>query len=680
MIWQLLPAAPVDFKLRLPRHAEFPEEPAMITLEPAAMPEESDRGTASEAILQSQLTGPCQPVDGEPSHLAAEERSADFAVVRCRAPVGTYHLRLKVPGFASLFLWNQQLPGSLKALGQFSLIPGSSLVGRAQLEASTDCGQLRCEVEIEPLTFAVLDDREEGAPTLQRSRYAVQPNGFFQLTGLSPGQARLRVRAEGFAPAPPLTVELRPGLETTLLDPVVLRPPVTTPFAVSPTLSPKGRPWTLHLRSLEDRREAPRSAETDVEGSAVFRDLPAGRYRYSVESDSDRWAHGEIELQAGGEPVEIEVPWIFVEGTVTSEDEPVHAKLWFGRRNAPLRHFVDTGDDGTYRIALSRAGLWPVTVELPHLRVRGAPTTFSTRSIEVPWVPPGETTGLDIGLPSGRLVGRVLGPRERIVDCDVNLQRDVLGEFAPSDAAALRPATASARTNPDGEFQLEHLTTGSARITARCPTGSTSTAEVEIVDGETKGPVLLELPLKGGLSGQVVGPLGPVAGARVFVWPRSTEGTPRPTTMEYQRTTDLEGRFQFSPVAGIEGYTLTAMAPGLAARLLEAPISGEISISLNGEGGRLILEMPENQRPWLKHQSSSTPAQVFLLSPSTGGIRERIDPPEIDSGSAADNRSRQRWTIPSLTTGSYEVCFGPKELTNCRSIFITPGSTTTLIY
>jgi hypothetical protein len=74
-----------------------------------------------------------------------------------------------------------------------------------------------------------------GAVTASSDGIAVQKNGFFQLTGLEPGEYVLEVQAPGHEPERLSPIRVSPGSEQLLDRPFVLRPSRATGAKPNPS-------------------------------------------------------------------------------------------------------------------------------------------------------------------------------------------------------------------------------------------------------------------------------------------------------------------------------------------------------------------------------------------------------------------------------------------------------------
>lgn len=194
--------------------------------------------------------------------------SLEERTVRCQIPVGRHDLRVSSPPWAPAYHLGVEIQAEeTTSLEPFELVRGSSISGFVTLEGG-DPPPERTRVEVAP---AVQGPGAE-APELRSMRLetSVGERGFFQLAGLRPGAYRLVARAPGYAPTGIGPVEARPDLESSLLDPLVLRRPSALTLQLDPATDPRGEPWEVTLSQVseeEGRTLSSVSGEATVEGT-----------------------------------------------------------------------------------------------------------------------------------------------------------------------------------------------------------------------------------------------------------------------------------------------------------------------------------------------------------------------------------------------------------------------------
>lgn len=111
---------------------------------------------------------------------------------------------------------------------------------------------------------------------------------------------------------------------------------------------------------------------------------------------------------------------------------------------------------------------------------------------------------------------------------------------------------------------------------------------------EDLAPPLIRLVLRSSrtLAGRVVGPAGPVPGARLVVWPQLTSpGGGRIA----QSLSGPDGSFEVELPSDAVAATVVALAPAYATRLLTLPLgptaSDPVEIVMEGHGGTLRVDL-----------------------------------------------------------------------------------------
>ena len=148
----------------------------------------------------------------------------------CELPAAVFDFYLSVKGFAPRYAWDVEVPPAASVdLGPLLLAPGSSVAGWVEV-GSLDSTE-GCIARLLPLETA--DGWE--AVTASSDATKVQSNGFFQLTGVKPGEYVLEVQAPGHEPARLSPIRVSPGSEQLLDRAFVLRPSRSTGAKPSPS-------------------------------------------------------------------------------------------------------------------------------------------------------------------------------------------------------------------------------------------------------------------------------------------------------------------------------------------------------------------------------------------------------------------------------------------------------------
>jgi hypothetical protein len=245
----------------------------------------------------------------------------------------------------------------------------------------------------------------------------------------------------------------------------------------------------------------------------------------------------------------------------------------------------------------------------------------------------GEARDLAVTLPDNRLEGEVVTQvGAPVPDATVSLV-----SFAPSPIL-VRGIKAGA----DGRFLARGLRAGT--YTAEAQTGGARSEGISIdVPEEGSGPSLrLVVRRVGEVTGQVVSPHGPVAGAQVMAFARASDGSP-PIGLP-DAVTDVEGKFRLELTDPVAGGTILVQAPGWVLSLQPYSGAGEVTIHLDQRGGSLVLTgldpLPAGEHPFIVF--SGQPIDTILLR-SWGQVQ----------GSSAEVDPT---VVPGMPEGHYHLC------------------------
>jgi len=226
----------------------------------------------------------------------------------------------------------------------------------------------------------------------------------------------------------------------------------------------------------------------DADGTARWKDLPAGRYDIRRRHHPDR----SVELKAGETTRVVldEGTGYRVTGRITRGGRPVSASVGIELPNGDgyrLAGHVSTDEAGVYEAWLPAAGRCRVCVtpDAEVLPEDGLAPQSVRQPASVVDGAPRSSVQLDVALPSGRLTGRLLwaDSGEALVGASICLldgqqslgwsYTDTEGRFGFADV-------------PDGEYTLECRP-------ARAPV-STASSRVVVRDGQAVDGILVELP------------------------------------------------------------------------------------------------------------------------------------------------------------------------------------------
>lgn len=637
-------------------------QPASVAL--AAMPAGWIRGSLSPleegAALPAEIKLRFEASPGSSSRISGFQRcpieSGNF---HCKLPAGTLDLRLRAEPFLTHYRWGLSVEsGDRTRLGRLMLQRGASVVGWVLTEDGSPLGA-EARVRLIPAGLATTLDglRDPRSGLLERTA-PVNDRGFFTLEAVEPGDYRLT------ASSPPLgeaSADIRalPDLEAELREPLLLSSPAVLTAVIKPPLNPDGVPWTAVLKRRDPRRhraEVVKQLEVNADGWLEIPGLARGSYNLSLlGAEGSPWLSRSFELGEQELPLELEIKLVRVRGSIQLGGEPLSAELWFGTRFGAEKVLLHSDEEGRFEGLLPRDGSWRVEVASaqPTLLV-----TLDDVSIELQEGQP--TAEAHIELP------------DTAVDL---LTVDAAGRpIAHAEVEAV-PANHSlggalaARTDNEGRTRLIGLPEGAYSLRAEASGGRASRhVPMEIREGGSGPPVVLTLRRHRAVMGAVVGPDGPVPGARVALY------EPTPIADLSSVWTDARGVFEAEVPADAESVRYWLEAPGYAFQFGARPLpsSGTLDFELRREGGMLELSIepgepatPGGLYPALLHEGS------FL---GWGSLARRALP----ASEPGEAPARRRFA--DFAPGSYSLCWMTVEAggeavleSSCRHGLLLPG-------
>ncbi len=458
--------------------------------------------------------------------------------------------------------------------------------------------------------------------------------GFFQLREVPPGVYTVIATLEGMAPATVEGVEVRPGLEAAITEPLQLARPVRFSAEITPASDPYGQAWRVTM-SRHDSEGLPVGEEiagvAGVDGHFARSGVPPGTYWMRVSSaDGGQWYFGEVTAGPLEPPVMIQIPLLEIEGTLALGDEPLTATLWFGGRSGSPRVSFDTDLKGRFEGLLPRPGKWAVdlSVDDPFLQQSIPP-------VEVEEPEGGGTARIEIVLPDTSLAGEVV---------------DESGRPLPGASVVVatgRDRRTQAKTNDRGAFTLRGLSPGAhaVRASAGERTSGWVTASVAEKGESTRLRLVASKMLE--LHGTVISPSGPVPGTQVVAIPALGSAG---ISSILEAVSDPLGRFRLTLPATTPAVTLLVFPPGNALRVLHFSVEEgrPLEIRVQPSGATLVLELPgggaaDSPEPLLGHGGAFT--LLGMLSP---WIRL----------AGAQRTASGGLVLPEVEPGDYTFCLG----------------------
>jgi len=554
----------------------------------------------------------------------------------CEVPGTWLDLRLRVLGCPSHFFWGVKVPsGGVFDAGSLSVRPGASVIGWVKTADGTPAGN-GCTVDLSPVGEESRDLRPEEQLRAKLMHTLVRTNdrGFFHLDGVAPGAYVLTAQLAGFAPASVFPVLVLENAEATVREPLTLAHPLTLRAVVKPETDPQGRAWlmTLYQQGVGSgqfrRVSGPRVAD---KGLWEATGLAPGRYDVRVtDADHSDWLSQPVELGQEAGPLEILMPVIPIEGSVTLGREPLACTVWFGGRRGHVSIRFTADSKGCFHGSLPRDGPWPVTVASQRPQVRRELENVKVRREEGASV-----ARVDINLPDTSIRGRVTDEAANpVADATVSCRG-----LMPKEPAVSQPS------DSEGRFEFQGMAEGEVVLEAAKKDMSSEPVELHVAETARPEPVQLVLRKVSRLFGHVLGPNGPVLAATVDAFPIGHAGGGA------RDISGVDGKFSMSVPSWAGEVALIVMPPGLALHTervrLSEPEENEIVVQVGPSPGTLVLKLkdgmldPSKTTYFLVHNGS-------LIGPAILGEWARMN--GVVQSVAGEYR------VPALESGGYVAC------------------------
>lgn len=550
----------------------------------------------------------------------------------CEVPAGRFDIRLRAEaGFAPVYLWDFPIPGGKETdLGEIVLRRGASVSGWVQTADASPLSR-ECQVKLGPVSAE--PDQLGTEDRLAKTAFEAKPDekGFFQIVGVPPGQYEVTAVQPGFAPTRVRPIDVRPELESQVIERLVLDRPVIFELALDPPMEPYGHLWRIEMVRRSDPSEV--GSETHI-GSATADGIwkspgiAPGTYEVTVLGDlKSVWHRESVEVRKGQPRLEIRLPVLFVKGTVHLGDEPLAATLWLGDKKGGRVRF-DSDERGRFSGVLPGEGEWVPWIDSEEIK-----TTLDPVEIRAPQGKDEAT--VDLVVPDTTLTGQVVGEDGKPVPA---------AQVTVAPLSDKRRRGSSLKSGEDGSFTVRGLLPGRVSIHATQGDDLKSDYVETAIPEEGEGPDLrLVLRRQRTFQGRVVSATGGVPGAVVTAW---TPFGGKATASMAESVTGPDGRFEVALPPDAVLLNLLVMPPGHALRLTTvlAPQGQSVEIPVERQGGTLVIEMPaKGPSPLLVHGGTFTFPDLLKRW-------ARLQ------GAPASNPARL--TLPNVSAGSYSLCVG----------------------
>ncbi|HEX2832380.1 MAG TPA: carboxypeptidase-like regulatory domain-containing protein [Thermoanaerobaculia bacterium] len=529
----------------------------------------------------------------------------------CVVPLGEQHLRFKTSRFPPVYRWRANVQATT-TIGEIRFAKGGTVAGSlssADLPAKPQ--DLRIVIAPSPRNNAA------GATASTKSIEVVQgPHGFFSSVPVAPGLYDVFVEVPHRGVAIVAAIPVRDGFEARLPRALTLEPRLPLVLKLEPPRPPQGSTWQVEIERLSDEGRQPVTRGNVAEdGSFRVDNVVAGRYAVVVLDDRGaRWTVRNFTVSTGASEINIDIPVVFVEGTVRRGEEPIAARLLFGGEFGIPSIPFESDADGAFRGLLPRTGEWLVDVFLPPSNAPLAVRTNVEPATE------DEPAHADVRIANTRIEGSVVDDEgQAVAHAEVTFNRgpERLG---------------SVTTDAEGEFAVSGLLSGDATAIATAAGKRSALVSLRIHE-DANAPLRLVVRELSALKSRVMGPAGPVAGARVAIWPEAGGQVSLSIT-------DGDGFFTAMGQPPGPRLLLAVHAPGLALHLGAIDSTPPQQIMLTTLSGTIDVE--SKSRPmFLDHGGMRLPLQLAL---------------KLLAPAATSDAEGRRLHLGDLPPGDYRVC------------------------
>ncbi len=409
--------------------------------------------------------------------------------------------------------------------------------------------------------------------------------GFFQLTGLEAGACLLGAGGPERL-AVPRWLEVGGDGETLVTEGVAVGKPVRLTVELTPATHPSGSPWRVAARPPEAPWEGFSGGFGARPGAAAgqhaFPGLAPGRWEVVVAGQGDMsWLQHVVEVGAGVESLQLEVPLLQVEGIVRRGESPWRGEPEWTDVHVRRVH-VATDGEGRFSCTLPGAGEY-------HVTLRGEEQALLRRVVAVPPTPRGDVAEVEILLPALEIVGVVV---------------DEHGEEVAGATVVVREEAGGGRTQqtlvagPGGRFTVPGAA-ADKRVVLWAVHGPSRSPQTEVGPRHREGEkVRLVLRRQREIRGWVRSPLGKGAhvGVKVVPWTADAATGLRAVGA----TTDGDERFTVEVPAETVEAALIAWLPGFGLALAgwRPEQEGDVLLTAAAKPGLLRLPSPHRGSPW----------------------------------------------------------------------------------
>ncbi len=632
---ELLPAGISRGQVRAPRGEDLPES---LSVRFQSLP-----STGEEAPAIPKLNASCPILEGS---------------WECELPSAELDLRLVFEGYVPHYFWNVPIPvGEAFDMGSLRLERGASLIGWVR---TSDRG-----ANLEKLALMLIPETL-GEPTSERGRLRsleASPNrrGFFELRPVPPGVWALEVgEGSGYSPQRVAPIRIDEEIEISL-EPIELERLARLEVVLAPPLDPHLEPWEVRLRKalpMSRLFKDVTNLKTSSSGYWIQDELEKGVYDLTIRDSRGAAFHRrEIQVEPGMVPLEIDLPGLLLEGTLSIGDEPIAAEVVF-RDDSGRRATFTASDDGLFEGFLPSTGEWRVQVS-----PGGQSAVLRLGPVEVI-----DDTGegiayVDLSLPATRLTGLV-------VDEEDDPVAEALVKVFRGDRLRLHM-----RTESDGRFEVLGLSPGALEVQAEVRGAFSDLTAVELEEDEEPS---IELVLRSTIrfAGRISTDRGSVPGALVRYQGQGSRAAG-------EAISGPSGEYSFNLPASTTEVVLVVLAPGLSRKIVRAAVRAgarnRADVTIDSDGGILsIAFLPPKLGTIASGIRLSLGSQLLVHDGAVVPLFWVLDPgrsagfPNLDLGTGRIQLS--------MSSGSYALCAADQLLADCSQGYLQPGGMLMLAY
>jgi hypothetical protein len=526
---------------------------------------------------------------------------------RCVVPAGILDLRMRARGFVTEYRSGAKIDaGRDLDAGTIVLRPGASIVGHVKAG-----GGLKLDENVRVIATA------DSAGSHRATVAGIDGQGFFHIDVLPPGTYTVVAVERKPIASQSVTLNVYPGAEAELKDPLTLETPKFLTVTIDPPLDPMGKTWTVGLTRNIGLLDSEVLGRSHAPAASPWRSPPlmAGRYTVSVgpHDGEAAWHSEDIEVGTASPAILVHVNARPLHGHITLGEKGLAANLHF--RSGSAATDATSDDTGYFDGFLPSDSLsWDVTVTADFPRIK--------RSLKA--VAVSADGAVTIGLPNTAIQGTVV---------------DRSGNPVPSAGIVVSHAgepVIQKQAEKDGSFSVYGLDPDTYLVQAKAFKAASASVKVEVTNESAPEPMELVLIDSREIDGHVTSDFGPVVGADVWVTPVDV-----PETFGDHDRTNGNGQFAVAVPPATGEIDVVVAAPGFAYRMFRTKVQeGQLTVHVDQRGGSVALQGGDGNVHLLMHGGSQATAESIA----------QIWPSE---------KSSSALVLQSMEPGPYVVCAGP---------------------